>query len=225
MAASFVLKFDNTGPAGVTVQLAAGANFTAVRAITATIATSDVDTTGYQMLIWGDVDPAADSNIQTTQGASSWVTFSTSRPLTLATGDGLKTVNVRVRDRTWNESATASDTITLDTSVPVINISGPDVTEISKVAGKRTASFSFTADTNLQGYKVKVVPSSASLESAGTQIPVTNGSTNMSGGAVTAGATVNCTIDGRDLELASAGDGDKVIKVFGQEAGSGNWSV
>lgn len=226
MPAYFNLTLDTTGPAGVSINLASGAAYTALRAITATIGTSDGITTGYQMKIWGDVDGSADANIQPLEANSSWVTYSTSQAITLATGDGSKTVYVKVRDDVWNESAQQSDTITLDSTVPVLSItSGPDVTKVSKIAGKRTASFSFSPDVAISAYKVKVVPANSSIESAGAQIPTTNGSTNVSGGAVSAGGTVNVTIDGRDLELADSGDGAKVIKVFGQETGSGNWSV
>lgn len=225
MPAYFNLVLDTTGPGGVTISLAGGAAYTALRDITATIGTSDGDTTGYQMKIWGDVDGAADANIQPLEANSAWITFNTSRSVRLSTGDGSKTVYVKVRDDVWNESTQQSDSITYDSSVPVITISGPDVSKVSKIAGKRVASFSFSPDVALSAYKVKVVPASGSLEDAGTVIPTTNGSTNMTGGAVGAGATVNCTIDGRDLEVASSGDGSKIIKVFGQEAGSGNWSV
>ena len=72
--------------------------------------------------------------------------------------------------------------------------------------------------------KVKVVPSADSLHTAGTQIPTTGGSTNMSGTTVAASASVSCTIYGADLETASSGDGAKIIKVFGKDA-AGNWSV
>jgi hypothetical protein len=224
MASHFNLVLDTTAPGGVTISLAAGASHTAVRAITATIATSDGDTTGYQMKIYGDVDDTVNANIQPTEGASSWISFNTSQAVTLSTGDGSKTVNVKVRDDVYNASGASSDSITLDTTVPVLTITGPDVSKVSKQTGKRTASFSFSPDTALTAYKVKVVPNSGSLESAGTQIPTTAGSTNMSGGAVSAAGTVNCTIDGADLETASSGDGSKVVKVFGQEA-SGSWSV
>lgn len=223
MASTFTLTLDTVGPAGVTAIIAGNATYTGSQAVSLAIATSDTPTTGYQMKIWGDVDPAANANIQPLEANSSWIAFATTQAITLSAADGLKTINVKVRDDVWNETQ-ASDTITLDASLPVITISGPDVPKVSKVTGKRTASFSFSPDTALTAYKVKVVPSTGSLENAGTAIPTTNGSTNMSGGAVAAGATVNCTIDGRDLELASTGDGSKIIKVFGQEA-SGNWSV
>lgn len=223
MAANFTLTLDTTGPAGVTFVLAGNAAFTSTRAISAAIGTSDGTTVGYQMKIWGDVDPAADANIQPLEANSAWVAYATTKTVTLSTGDALKTVQFKLRDEVGNESS-ASDTITLDTTVPVLSITGPDLAKISKVAGFRVSTFSFSTDTALTAYKVKVVPATGSLESAGTQIGTTNGSTNMSGGAVAQGATVTCTIDGRDLEAASAGDGQKIIKVFGQEA-SGSWSV
>jgi len=227
MATNFTVTLDTTAPAGVTISLAAGAAATAVRDITATIGTSDGDTTGYQMKIWGSVDNAANANIQTTEGASAWISFSTSQAVRLSTGDGSKTVNVKVRDDVWNESAQQSDSITLDTTLPVPNITvGPDATRVSKVAGKRTVNFSWQSDSIFEEYKVKVVPATNSTESAGTTIPTTNGSTNTSGtaGGYPATTNINTSLDGRDIELASSGDGDKIIKVFVREA-SGNWST
>lgn len=225
MASSFVLTLDTTGPAGVTLVLAGAASVVSLHAITAAIATTDPVTTGYQMKIWGDVDPAVNANIQTTEAASSWITFTAAQALTLSTGDALKTINVRLRDDVLNESAVATDTITLNTAVPVITIVGPDVAKVSEKTGASVANFSFTADVALAAYKVKVVPAVGSLENAGTQIPTTGGSVNLSGGAVTAGATVNASISAADLKAASAGDGPKTIKVFGQAVGSGLWSV
>ena len=46
-----------------------------------------------------------------------WETYATTKPWTLATGDGPKTVQVRVRDAAGNVSAPVSDIITLDTAV------------------------------------------------------------------------------------------------------------
>lgn len=222
MASTFTITLKTTGPATPTIALAGGAAFTAAQAVTATIGMADT-LDGHQMKLWGTVDPAADPNIQVLEVNSAWITYATSKSVTLSTGDGVKTVNLKIRDKVGNESAT-SDTITFDATAPVTTVGTPDVSTISKIAGFRTAANTFSPDVALVAYKVKVVPSTGSLENAGTQIPTTNGSTNMSGGAVSAGATVSITIDGRDLELASSGDGAKIIKVFGQEA-SGNWSV
>ena len=225
MASNFILTLDTTAPVGVSISLAGGAAYAALRDINATLGTSDTPTTGYTMKLWGDVDAAYDANVQPLEANSSWITYATSKAIRLATGDGSKTVYVKIRDDVWNESTSASDAITLDTSVPILTITGPDVARVSKISGKRVAAFSFSPDIAIDAYKVKVVPSSGSLQDAGTQIGTTNGSTNMSGASVSAGQTINCTIDGRDLEIASAGDGDKIIKVFGREAGSQNWSV
>ncbi len=227
MATNFNLTLDTTAPAGVTISLDAGAPYATTQAVTATIATSDGDTTGYQMKLWGSVDTGANANIQATEGASSWIAYSTSQAVTLSSGDGSKTVNVKVRDDVWNESSSASDSITLDTSAPVPNVTaGPDATRISKVSGKRVSNFSWQADVTFDEYKIKVVPATNSIHSAGTTILTTNGSTNMaaSAGGYPATTNIDSSIDGRDLEVASAGDGTKIIKVFVKDT-AGNWST
>lgn len=88
------------------------------------------------------------------------------------------------------------------------------------------SAFSFSANADFEEYKIKVVPSESSLENAGTQIPVTSGSTNTSGteGGYKADTAINVTINGADLEAASSGDGVKIIKVFVKNA-AGTWSV
>lgn len=227
MATNFNLTLDTTAPADPSISINAAAPYTTAQAVTATIGTSDGDTTGYQMKVWGDVDEAVNANIQEDEVDSAWISYSTSQAVTLSTGDGSKTLNVKIRDNVWNESSGASDTITLDTSVPVPNITiGPDVTKVSKISGKRTAAFSWQADVEFDEYKVKVVSASGSAHSTGTAIPTTNGSTNMSGNAGAYPATTNIasSIDGRDLELASSGDGVKIVKVFVKDT-AGNWSV
>jgi hypothetical protein len=186
MTATFNLTLDTTGPGGVAASINSGATY------------------------------AVDVNIQATEGASSWITLATPHAVKLSSGDGAKNLTVRLRDDVWNESATASDSITLDTTAPTINVTaGPTPTKISKIATKDVSAFSFSPSDDIVAYKVKVVPSTGSLHTAGTQIPTTAGSTNMSGGAVTGGTTVSCTINGTDLETASAGDGPKIVKVFG----------
>jgi hypothetical protein len=57
-------------------------------------------------------------------------------------------------------------------------------------------------------------------------IPTTNGSSNVAAaGTIASGADTTTTIDGRDLELASAGDGTKVVKVFVLNPVNGLWST
>jgi hypothetical protein len=225
MASTFTLTLDTTAPAGVALNINSGAAYTGTQVVTAQPSTSYGVTTGYQMKIWGDVDTAASVDIKSTEGASNWIAYSTSQSVTLATGDGLKTLNVRIRDDVGNQSSPASDTITLDTSVPVITISvAASPTKISKVASFDTTTLQFQSDSPLQAWKVKVVPATGSLENAGTTIPTTAGSSNVTGASLAASTNQTVTIKGADLESASAGDGPKIVKVFGQN-NSGQWSV
>lgn len=228
MATNFTVTLDTTGPGSPSVSIDGGAAFTGDVDVVLTIGTGDGDTTGYQVKIYGDVDDAfATGEYRALEANAPWVSYGTSKNVRLSAGDGSKTVKIKIRDDVFNESTEATDAITLDTSIPVPNITvGPDVTKISKVSGKRTVSFSHQADATFDEYKVKVVPATNSLHTAGTQIGTTNGSTNMSGsaGGYPATTNINSTIDGRDLEAADTGDGDKIIKVFVKDA-SGNWSV
>ena len=218
MANYFNLTLDTTAPSGVTLAINGGAEYTTSTAVTLTIGCGDADTTGYQMKIWGVDGAAAETD-------ATWETFTETKAVTLVSGDGQKTVSIKVRDDVYNESSAVSDTITLNTTVPAVTITGPDVTRISKQTGNNTCTFSFSSDTAFTEYKVKVVPSINSLNDAGTAIGTTNGSTNMSGtGTYAASTNTTCTINGSDLETASAGDGQKIIKVFVKTA-AGLWSV
>jgi hypothetical protein len=224
MSANFTLTLDTTGPAGVGGKINADATYTTSRDVTLGPTTTDPDTTGYQIKIWGDVDLAFNANIQDTEANSAWINLTASMAVRLAAGDGSKTLTWRLRDDVFNESATATDSITLDTTVPVVTLdSGPTPTKISKIATKRTSTVTWHVDTHIQAYKVKVVPSSSSIHTAGTQIPVTGGSTNVTGGATNAATTVTTTIDGADLQTAGV-EGDNIVKVFAQDD-AGNWSV
>jgi hypothetical protein len=218
MANYFNLTLDTTAPSVVAVKINDGAEYTTSRTVALAITCEDSSTTGYQMKIWG-ISGA------TTEADASWETFVASKTVELASGDGLKTVYVKIRDDVYNESASASATITLNTAVPSVTITGPDVTRISKMAGKNICTFSFSSDAPFTEYKVKVVPSISSLQDAGVDIGTTNGSTNMSGtGEYAASNTVTCTINGADLDAASSGDGQKIIKVF-VKTEYGIWSV
>lgn len=220
MASFFNLTLDTIAPSGVSIIINNGATFATKSAVSVKIATSDTDTTGYQMKIWGDITAAA------TESAATWQTFSTSKSLTLTTGDGLKTIHCKVRDDVGNESAEVTDTITLNTNVPVVTITGPDKSKISKVSGFDTSILSFVSDTDFEEYKVCVVTNSNSSQSAGTVIPTTGGSENTSGkaGGYKKNTAISVTIKGADLESASSGDGVKIVKVFVKNI-AGTWSV
>lgn len=218
MASYFQLILDTLAPSGLTLSINSGADYTTSAAVNLTIGVSDGATTGYQMKIWG-IDGVA------TEGVATWETYATSKAVTLTSGDGLKTVSIKVRDDVGNESSIVTDTITLNTTAPTVTISsGPDYSKISKVTGFNISAFSFTSDVEFTEYKVKVVPMNSSLQDAGTTIGTAGGSTNMTGTGTFAAATpINCTIYGVDLETASAGDGVKIVKVFVKNA-AGLWN-
>lgn len=226
MANYFNLTLDTTGVANPTISIESGATFATTQLVTLTIGTTETPTTGFQMLIWGDVDNTNDANIQTTEGASVWITYTTSKQIKLSSAEGSKTIYLKIRDDVYNASSQVSDTIILDTTLPVVTITGPDVTKISKVDGKNTCSFSFSCDCIFDEYKVKVVAASGNAQDTGTQIGTANGSSNVSGvvGAYPASTPINVAINGTDLETASASDGVKIIKVFVKDE-SGQWSV
>lgn len=223
LANYFNLTLDTTAPPNPTFTIENGAGSTSQQMVTCQIGGSGA----YQMKIWGTgVDGANDPAVQTTEAASSWVTFATSKQVKLSSGDGVKSLNVRLRDDVYNESGSTPASITLDMTVPTVNISTlPDVTKISTVSGKDACHFSFTVDSNFVEYKVMVVTSNAAAQDQGTVIGTANGSQYMSGtGSFLSSNAINCTITGLDLKAASAGDETKVIKVFAKDA-NGNWSV
>lgn len=218
MASYFNLTLDTLAPQGLTIKLNNGSQYTTSKAVQLAINVTDESADGYQMKVWGIDGIAKESD-------AVWETLANVKDITLSTGDGLKTVYVKVRDDVYNETAVASTSITLDTSVPAVTIVGPDVSRISKTSPKDVATFSFTSDVAFTEYKIKVVPSKSSLHDAGTLIGTANGSTNMSAtGTFKASTAISCKIYGKDLEIASSGDGEKIIKVFVKNT-VGTWSV
>lgn len=218
MASYFNLTLDTLAPQGLTIKLNNGSQYTTSKAVQLAINVTDESADGYQMKVWGIDGIAKESD-------AVWETLANVKDITLPTGDGLKTVYVKVRDDVYNETAVTSTSITLDTSVPAVTIIGPDVSRISKTSPKDIATFSFTSDVAFTEYKIKVVPSKSSLHDAGTLIGAANGSTNMSAtGTFKASTAISCKIYGKDLELASSGDGEKIIKVFVKNT-VGTWSV
>lgn len=215
MASYFSLTLDTLAPTISAFTINAGASVTTSQNVTLTIAAEDAAA----MKIWG-------INGVSTESAASWETFSGTKAVTLTSGDGSKTVYIKVRDSVYNESATSSATITLSTAIPTITITGPDVAIISEQSGKNVATFSFQSDMALKAWKVKLVPSNASAQDAGTQIPTAAGSTNMTGTTLAADTSKECKINGSDLSSAAGGaDGTYIIKVFGQASANDLWSA
>lgn len=219
MASFFNLTLDTLAPTGLTVSLNDSAEYTTSATVTLSVEVEDSPTTGYQMKIWG-------INSAESEEDASWETYTSSKSITLISGDGQKTVYVKVRDDVGNETSAVTDTIILDTKVPSVTITGPDKSKISKVATFNESRFSFSADVAFEEYKVCVVPQNSSTQEAGQVIPTTAGSTNTSGsdGDYEASTPIQVMINGTDLETVSGGDGVKIIKVFVRTA-AGTWSV
>lgn len=221
MASFFNLTLDTTAPTGLTLSINNGAMYATSTAVQLTIGLTDDPTTGYQMKIWG-IEGVADEN------SATWETFATSKSVNLTSGDGLKTVYIKVRDDVGNETTQVSDSIQLDTTVPVVTITGPDKSKISKVTNFNKSIFSFTSDVEFVEYKVCIVPSNISTQEAGTLIGTTGGSSNTSGSkeleeTFPATTPITVTLFGADVEEASSGDGVKIVKVFVKTA-AGLWS-
>lgn len=215
MASYFNLTLDTLAPTISAFQINSGASVTTSQNVTLTITSADAAA----MKIWG-------INGVATESAASWETFASTKSVTLTAGDGSKTVYVKVRDSVYNESAASSATITLSTAIPTITITGPDVSVISEQEGKNVATFTFQSSMALKAWKVKLVPSNSSAQDAGTQIPTTGGSTNMSGTTMAANTAKECKINGTDLSSAAGGaDGTYIIKVFGQASANDLWSA
>lgn len=161
-AVSDTIVYDST-PASITVlvrkeddsvNLPAFVNY---RDYGVRIVTEDTDITHYK--IWeGNTEP------------SSWTAISSATPISnvgyfidnlqLSTGDGLKTIHVKVQDIAGNVTTGAALTTTLDTTAPAVTLSS-DVSVISAQTGYDTVTFTCGAtDTNsAQGltYELKLV--------------------------------------------------------------------
>lgn len=236
-ASFFNVVLDTQAPQGASLALNGGAGVTTVQAITARANTTDNPATGYQIKIWGSVDTAVNASIQATEGASSWITPTwtngatsyADQAVTVSSGDGVKTINMKIRDDVWNETTTLTQTIDFNTEIPTISIlSGPDVTKVSTVSGKRQVTVTWEPDIAIDQYEVALVANSGSARGSGTVIANgSGGSSNVSGGAVAAAADITTVVDGRDIQTAAGGpgnDGTKVLKIFGRNADNGLWS-
>ncbi|MBE3137916.1 MAG: PGF-pre-PGF domain-containing protein [Thermoplasmata archaeon] len=111
-AVTDTITLDTVKPSNVTVTITGGGDTptTYSNSVSVTLAITAADATSglYQMLIANDV----------TFTGSSWETYSTSKSWTLTSGDGVKTVYLKVKDNTGLIADVVSDSITLDTTAP-----------------------------------------------------------------------------------------------------------
>lgn len=228
MPAYFQIQLDTTAPQGPVFELAGGANLVGTFTVPFVLTTNDFDKAGYSVKVWGDVDPAYNADIQATKATSAWIGYGTVNTLKLSPGGGLKTVYAVIRDDVGNETAELQDAVTVDVTIPVVTITeDPDRTKISKVAPWDATNFTFQVDSDVSGWKVKVVPDPSATEDQGIQLYDAGGSDNVLEPNVPLAANTpkQVKVTGADLQTAVGPDGDYYIKVFAQEAGSGNWST
>jgi len=224
MTASFTLTLDTTPPANPAFDLNYGAVVTGDAVVIASLTSVSEDV--QEMLIWGDVDPSADSTVQSLEADSTWTLYSADKAIRLDGSPGPKTVFARLRDDVCNETAILRADITLDLDTAVVSIvTPPDRTRISKVAPCDNSLFRWQANKDFVRYDVRVVPNPGSPQSAGFPIGMTNGSAQTSGvGSFPANVPITTVVNGSDLEAASPGDAAKTVKVFVQDQ-DGVWSA
>lgn len=219
MASYIFLTLDTTAPGSLTLAVGQGQAQVSVSAQTLHIGCGDTDKTGYQMKIWGDITAAA------TEAAASWESYAAEKQVVLSSGDGLKTIYVKVRDDVYNESAQVSASVALNTAVPTVTVTGPDNSHISKDTVRNQAVVSFMADADFTEYTVRSVPNIDSDHTAGMQLGELGGT-----GSFEANKAISVTITGGNLYEASAfatssGENQRhTVKVF-VKTPAGVWSI
>jgi hypothetical protein len=177
---------DTTAPSG-SVTVNGGDGATGSRAVSVGLAATDA--TG---VVAYRVAEGTDCSAASWTAVTSTLSFSTSTPLTVSSGDGVKTICAQFKDATGNISTTSTDTITLDTLLP-------GVTLTSVAAATVTGAFTVTAtfSESVSGFDV-------------SDITVGNGSASaFSGSGTTYSFTVTPTADGTvtgDVAAGSASD-------------------
>lgn len=114
------------------------------------------------------------------------------------------------------EYITASGTI-----VTVTLVSGPTQSTISRVAGQDSSSVQWQADGAFASYMIRVVPADTSPVSAGTLVEQDQA---VAAGSGAGGTPYTSDITDAELEAASSGEGDKILKIFVRSP-SGTWST
>ncbi len=234
MANYINITLDTVEPSDVSVLINGNEDRTSSTAVKLTIACSDPVTEGYQMKIWGTADAP-------TEESAIWETYQQTKNVTLPSGDGLKTVYVKVRDDVWNESAAVSDTVMLYEKAPSLIGFNVASSRISLTAGKNIVSGSFYADEKIDAVKLMLVqdvnaphdsPSNIAIpRNAGSDIYDDNNDSVPSetalelSGIIDNVLAINFTINASDIVSVSPGDGVKILKAFVRSAESGNWSV
>lgn len=228
------LTLDTVGPSGVSLLINGDETKTTSTAVSLAIGCSDEELGSYQMKIWGIADVL-------TEDVAVWETYRATKTVTLPSGDGIKTVYVKVRDDVWNESDAVSDTVTLYEKVPTVQYMETNISRLSLVSGKNVTSGAFWFDEAIDAVRIAVVQDVNATydDPANVIIPKTNGSVMSDdndcgtyssdilegGGYIDSIHAINFSLYSADIAAASPGDGVKIIKAFVRSAETGNWSV
>ena len=234
MANYLNITLDTIAPSGVSVLINGNADKVTSTAVTLTATCSDADLNGYQMKIWGTAEAP-------TEDTAHWETYRETKNITLPSGDGVKTVYLKVRDDVWNESATASDSVTLFEKVPEITQFYINRSRISMNQGMNHVAGSIYVSENVDKVKLMLVqdanatynsPSNVEIpKSYGSEIYDDNDDAECSdsvlelNGVISKELGITFTVYAGDIVTASPGDGVKILKVFVRSAETGRWSV
>ena len=107
------LEYQDTTPPSGSVNINSGATLTSSTNVTLTLAAADTGSSVSLMRFSNDDSSWTD-----------WEAYGTNKTWSLTAGDGLKTVFVQFKDLADNASDSYSDTITLDTTAPEMNVQG-----------------------------------------------------------------------------------------------------
>ncbi len=235
MANYINVTLDTIEPSGVGVLINGDEENTTSTAVTLTIDCSDPDLSGYQMKIWGTADAHDEAD-------AIWETYQHTKNVILPSGDGLKTVYVKMRDDVWNEnSLPAYDSITLHEKVPSVASFSVSSSRLSLVNGKNLITGAFYVDENVDYVKLMIVqdvnarhdtPSNIAIpKNAGSDMYDDNNLAAQAEavleleGSVGKECGINFIINASDIHAVAPGDGVKILKVFARSAETGKWSV
>lgn len=109
---SMGIFLDTTPPEHPTFIVNNGESSTDEQIVTAHLAHCDYPVRpGYQIKIWGDVDPAYNPAVAETEEDSTWVAFSPTYLFKLSEYNGSKNLFAKIRDDVWNETEALTVTI------------------------------------------------------------------------------------------------------------------
>lgn len=219
------LELDTVAPVP-TVEINGGALYSSSKSVKVRIISDSPDVVG--AIIYGDIadssayGKASEDDASKTENIISWVTGDTEATFDVDlddTADGAKTISVKLIDDVGNVTPTAvSETITLDTKLPIVYQTKITPSKISLVEGHNAATLVFFADSDITEYKVAVVSDNSVSADIATALEGCSAVANYA-----ANTGIKVTVKGTALKAAVVNDGVYTLKVFVKDA-AGNWS-